>query len=53
MPFFLREPIEGKLEYAGIITRVADETVYVDIGTKIIGIQLQKITKGKQEIREV
>lgn len=51
--FFLREPIEGKLEYAGIIARVADETVYVDIGTRIIPIQLQKITKGKQEIEEV
>jgi len=50
--FFLREPIEGKLEYAGVISKVADETVYVDIGRRIIQIQLPKITKGKQEIEE-
>lgn len=51
--FFLREPIEGKLEHAGIISRVEDETVYVDIGRRIIEIQLSKITKGKQEIGEL
>ncbi|MEK6727473.1 MAG: ribosome maturation factor RimP [Candidatus Omnitrophota bacterium] len=51
--FFLREPIEGKLEYAGIITKVVDETVYVDIGIRIIEIQLSKITTGKQEMEEV
>ena len=51
--FFIREPIEAKLEHTGIITKVEDETVYVDIKGKIIAIPLSKITKAKQEIEKV
>lgn len=47
--FFIREPIEAKVEHIGIITKVEDETVYVDIKGKIIAIPLSKITKAKQE----
>ena len=35
------------------LSKVVDETVYVDIGRRIIEIQLPKITKGKQEMEEV
>lgn len=48
--FFLREPIEGKLEHVGIINKVEGEIVYLDIKAKVIEIPVLKIEKAKQEL---
>lgn len=46
--FFLREPLNGKLEWQGIISKVTDEAVEVEIDGNIIVIALVNISKAKQ-----
>lgn len=46
--FFLSEPIKGKLEIDGIISKAEDNSVYIDLGGEIIEIPLAKINKAKQ-----
>lgn len=48
--FFLREPINGKVELTGRIERVEDASVYVDVMAEIIEVPLLKIAKAKQVI---
>lgn len=55
----LSEPIEGKYEITGIITKVEDDSLFLDSGKKIIDgergrtikIPLNKIKKAKQVIK--
>ncbi len=48
--FFRIEQINGKLELEGVITKVGDDLVCVDVGANIIEIPLSKIRKAKQVI---
>jgi len=51
--FFLKESINGKLELVGIITKVEDDSVYIDIKGNIIQILISKITNAKQIINGI
>jgi len=48
--FFLSEPLEGKLEWAGQIQGVEDQRVLIDTGKIKLEVPLSKINKAKQEI---
>jgi len=48
--FFLKEPIGGKLEWAGKISSVDEEAVKIEQGGREILLPLEKIIKGKQVI---
>ncbi|MFH1413295.1 MAG: ribosome maturation factor RimP [Candidatus Omnitrophota bacterium] len=48
--FFLRELINGKIEWDGIISKVEGDSVYVDINGNLSEIPLSKINKAKQII---
>jgi len=48
--FFLKEPLEGKIEYCARIVSVDEKQVEINIGKKTIQIQLDKINKAKQVI---
>jgi ribosome maturation factor RimP len=48
--FFLSEPINSKMELKGIITKVEDDAVYIDIEGETAEIPLIKLTKAKQII---
>lgn len=48
---YLREPVNGKLEYTGLVKDVNDDCVYLDIMGIDLEIPLDKITKGKQLIK--
>ncbi|MDD4980321.1 MAG: ribosome maturation factor RimP [Candidatus Omnitrophica bacterium] len=48
--FFLNEVVGDKIEWEGIINKVSDEIVYIDIGDRIIEVPLVKINKAKQVI---
>ena len=47
---FFSEPIDGKLELEGMISRVSDESVYINRVGIVIEVPLTKITKAKQII---
>lgn len=47
---FLKEPVNGKLEWAGLIKSVGDETVDIDSSGQLVTIPLAEITKAKQII---
>ena len=47
----LSEPFEGKREIAGIISKVDDDSLFLDSGEKTIKIPLHKIKKAKQVIK--
>ena len=55
----MSEPIEGKYEITGVITKVEDDHLFLDSGEKIIDgergrtirIPLNKIKKAKQVIK--
>lgn len=47
---FLSEPIKGKTELEGLISKVDDTSVYVDIETEVVVIPLAKINRAKQII---
>lgn len=46
--FFLLEPVKGKIELEGTISKVTDDSVYVNIEADIVEIPLIKINKAKQ-----
>ncbi|MFA5356696.1 MAG: ribosome maturation factor RimP [Candidatus Omnitrophota bacterium] len=48
--FFLNEPVNGKIEVEGTISRVEGESVYITKGDEETGIPLAKINKAKQII---
>ena len=48
--FFLKEAVEGKVEYRAKIVSVDEKQVEISIGKKTIQIQLDKINKAKQVI---
>jgi len=48
--FFLSESVKGRLELDGIINKVEDDSVHIDIYGDIIEIPLVKITKAKQTL---
>jgi len=48
--FFLSEPLEGKLEWAGQIQGVEDQRVLIDAGEIKLEVSLSKINKAKREI---
>jgi len=47
---FLHEPINGKMELEGLISKVEDETVYINIKGEILQVPLIRIMKAKQII---
>lgn len=46
--FFLKEMVEGKLEWDGAITEVTDDAVHIDTKDKPLAIPLVLINKGRQ-----
>ena len=48
--FFLNQPINGKIELVGIIERVEDVSLYIDIGGKRVEIPFSNIARAKQVI---
>jgi ribosome maturation factor RimP len=48
--FFLNEPINGKIELEGLISKVENDSVYIESKNEIIEIPLIKINKAKQVI---
>ena len=47
---FLKEPLEGTWEFVGIISKVEDEYLYIDIEGVSKQMPLDKINRGKQVI---
>jgi ribosome maturation factor RimP len=47
---FLREAVEGKIEWEGLISRVEQDKLYLEAQTGIIEIPIEKINKAKQII---
>lgn len=48
--FFLNELINGKIELEGLISKVENDSVYIEFRNKLIEIPLTKINKAKQVI---
>lgn len=48
--FWISEPINGKIEMEGSITKVDDDSVYIEIKDKAVKIPLLNIKKAKQII---
>lgn len=48
--FYLKEPIEGRRAYQGIVERVQHEHVFIKHAGKEVGIPIQSINKAKQMI---
>ncbi|MBU1727575.1 MAG: ribosome maturation factor RimP [Candidatus Omnitrophica bacterium] len=48
--FFLIEPVNGKIEWDGIIKKVENESVLIDVKAEVLEIPLTKINKAKQII---
>jgi len=48
--FFLREMVEGKLEWDGVITEVTDDAVHIEAKDKLLVIPLALINKAKMLI---
>jgi ribosome maturation factor RimP len=46
--FFFSEPVDGKFELEGIINKVGDDTVFIDITNQTVDAPLAKIRKAKQ-----
>ncbi|MDD4953571.1 MAG: ribosome maturation factor RimP [Candidatus Omnitrophica bacterium] len=49
--FFLNEPVEGKLEWDGVIERLDDQAVYINTGKGPLVIPFSKINKGRRIIK--
>ena len=45
--FFLKQPVNGKIEWTGAITGVNNGIVDVSVGDSVIGIPLESIIKAK------
>ena len=48
--FFLNELINGKIELEGLISKVGNDSVYIESRNELIEIPLTKINKAKQVI---
>ncbi|MDP3732212.1 MAG: ribosome maturation factor RimP [Candidatus Omnitrophota bacterium] len=48
--FFLSESVNGKIELEGLITKVENDSVYIESRDEIVEIPLIKINKAKQII---
>ena len=48
--FFLNESINGKIELEGLISKVENDSVYIESRNELIEIPLTKINKAKQVI---
>lgn len=48
--FFLNELIDGKIELEGLISKVENDSVYIEVRNELIEIPLTKINKAKQVI---
>ena len=48
--FFLREAINGKIEFAAKVLKAEDEAVFVEMKNSSLGIALSNIAKAKQII---
>ncbi len=48
--FFLNEPINGKIELEGLISKVENDSVYIESRNLVIEVPLAKINKAKQTI---
>ncbi|MCX5714745.1 MAG: ribosome maturation factor RimP [Candidatus Omnitrophica bacterium] len=46
--FFLSSPVNGKIEWDGIINRIEGDSVYIDAQGNILEIPLVNINRGKQ-----
>lgn len=46
--FFLRVPVNGKLEWDGVIQRVEEDCVYIDAKGMMLAIPIAHIIKAKQ-----
>lgn len=51
--FFLNEPINGRIELEGIILKVEDDAVYIDLDKQSIRIPLSQINKAKQIVSDI
>lgn len=51
--FFLKEIVNGKLEWDGIISQVEGNSVFVDVKGEILEIPINKINKAKQLLRQL
>ena len=48
--FFLNEKIQGKLQLEGVIVRVGEDCVYIELGEKMLQLPLTQISKAKQAL---
>lgn len=48
--FFLNQPVNGKVEWAGLIKRVEDNAVFIEQEDVLLEIPLASINKARQEI---
>lgn len=48
--FFLNEPVNGKIEIEGLISKVENDSVYIQSDNETIEIPLTKINRAKQVI---
>lgn len=51
--FFLNESINGKIELEGIILKVEEDAVYIDLDKQSIRIPLSRINKAKQIVSDI
>jgi len=50
--FFLKEAVDGRIEWDGMVKEVRDEAVLIDVKGSVLEIPLSKINKGKQIIED-
>jgi ribosome maturation factor RimP len=50
---FLKESVNGKSELDGVITKVEEDCVYIDIDNGVVKIPLSKVAKAKQVIGNI
>ncbi len=48
--FFLNEAINGKIELEGVISKVENDSVYIESNNEIIEVPITRINRGKQII---
>jgi len=48
---FLKEPINGKIEFQGAVTGAQEDCVVIDSAGQVLRIALTNITKGKQVLK--
>jgi len=50
--FFLRESVEGKIEWSGKITKVSENSVFIDNAGNLLEIPISVINKAKQQLTQ-